>query len=246
MESALLKLRRADAHFGALKAAIDAHDKTINVAVELESDPAAETQIFAVRVTRAPQVPSDDWSPIFGDAIQNMRASLDHLAYSLVEKCQGAPWQGSQFPLADAPENYSWRDRQTLDRLDDDERAFVERFQPHAGRSGLALLRDISNEDKHRQFVLTLMEAHVTLRAQALSGCTNPEWFDHPEREPMRVGAVLGRVRVRRTEPEATLNVAYEHAPYVTVERHGPLQEIFDTIYADIRALFTDARAFFP
>jgi hypothetical protein len=245
MDSSLAKLGRAQTHLEALKALIDGHDKSIEVWPELETDPAGETVSFAVKVTRAEPVPVDEWGPVLGDAIQNLRASLDHLAYALVAKCQGSPWEESQFPLADDPAYYSSRDKGTLKRLETTERAVVERHQPYAGKHGLALLRDISVEDKHRQLILVFVEADLTLKAKIVRDCTDPEWSDLLIDKPLETGAILGRVTVRRTGTEPEMQVGYTHSPFVRLEKWGRIEDVLNLIQAEVAELFAEAQPLF-
>ena len=99
-----------------------------------------------------------------GDVIHNLRCALDHLVFQLaILNTEGhvqRPWV-VQFVIEDSPEDFAkvkWR----LAEVSDDNRNMIEHFQPYRGRSGrpdrwsgpyvhqLALLKHLSNTDKHR------------------------------------------------------------------------------------------------
>ena len=101
---------------------------------------------------------------IIGDWAHNLRSALDYLMYELVRLDHGQPLRGTQFPIC-----RQFADYQAFRRKEDksgkrtcfmrvlefSHRRAINRAQPYRRRDGadthpLAILRAISNRDKHR------------------------------------------------------------------------------------------------
>ena len=81
-----VKLDRAQHHLNDLKVRISEWDKGDGYATWLECDPDDPSYSF---VKATADIPQEEFSPIIGDAIQNLRASLDHLVFALSERHSG-------------------------------------------------------------------------------------------------------------------------------------------------------------
>jgi hypothetical protein len=105
-----------------------------------------------------------EWGAIIGDAIHDLRSPLDHLAWAVVVRHLGGepdcPRKVS-FPIVDCAEWFE--NTYTVQQLDSALRARFEFYQPYKGAKApptatteseiihpLALLRDLSNDDKHK------------------------------------------------------------------------------------------------
>lgn len=97
-------------------------------------------------------------SLIAGDAIHNLRSALDHLTYQL------ALWNTSghiqkpealQFPITDCQNLFRDECHRRLNEIHIYHRTLIERMQPYRGEDWdyLAILRDISNFDKHQLLI---------------------------------------------------------------------------------------------
>lgn len=245
LDGAESKLIRAHEHFVALKELFVGHDHSMDVRPKLDRHVPSELAEFIFEVTRAEPVPMNIWGPILGDGIQNLRSALEHTAYALVAHCQGSPWRHSQFPIADQVSNLTWRDKGTLSRLGDAPRAFIESHQPYNGGHALAVLRDISNEDKHRQLVLVIVETKFTHHVRLIQDCADPEWLDLPDTgSVLEPGAVLGRLRVRVTGPEPKVEVKHSHIPDIALEEWGRMEEIANVLLAEVSTIVSEAKRF--
>jgi hypothetical protein len=101
-----------------------------------------------------------EFSLIAGDAVNNLRAALDHLAWQLVIASGGTPGRHTAFPLSDTEAEFERRVRNPpknrtspLEGIDPtgDIWALVERFQPYEPASDpIGILPAFSNRDKHQ------------------------------------------------------------------------------------------------
>ena len=110
-----------------------------------------------------------DWSLMLGEIVHAMRSALDALMYALAVKNLGRnPTDREviqiQFPIVDELKDWPGECGRRLKHVHPDVRTFIETLQPYhrpdkAYRSNLAVLRDLSNVDKHRHIVVTLTAA---------------------------------------------------------------------------------------
>ncbi len=165
LDGARAKLRRADEHIRALCRALDdvsrqpLHQHPITI--------APEGEWHVVTVEPPPQPPPIRLSTICGDAVQNIRSSLDYIICELVNiETQDDPTRWNGFPIftdrgryKKAVEDSRPRERGPLYGLEVGGKpwALVETLQPyHASlpeQHILALLARLSNRDKHRTLI---------------------------------------------------------------------------------------------
>lgn len=112
------------------------------------------------------------WPLLVGDVIQAFRVSLDYLAWELA--CLNLQRQGktrrpkreTAFPLVSRSKHWSF-DSPKLADIGADERELIEKFQPYnddtpslkTEKPPLDWLRDLSNQDKHKELALVLGRA---------------------------------------------------------------------------------------
>jgi hypothetical protein len=108
------------------------------------------------------QGPDDDWSLQLGDAIHNLRASLDHAVYAA---SGGAG--GTKFPITRSESEFEGRGRPVINKAPAAVRQLIEKAQPfntspeYPEAAPLAFLAELSNADKHRE--LTTVAAAVVV-----------------------------------------------------------------------------------
>jgi len=165
MRGISLKLDRAQEHLLELDAAIGEY---------LDSEPYKPVRNFPPSNQHLMLIefhvvnePDERLGVIIGDCVHNLRSSLDHLACRLVESNGGTPKLGSggaQFPIMD---------RQPTDKAHNPIKptvnggvapnvlAIIDGLQPYQRGQGaasheLAMLRDLSNADKHHLLHTTI------------------------------------------------------------------------------------------
>lgn len=150
------KLRRAEEHREALEAEISAYLNPDVYAARGQLDPQGQEYVVRAHVGQDP--PFLRWGLITGDAIQNIRAALDHLVWQLVIANGKKPNTGNAFPIwltrpSTAKQRGRWQTQ--LRGVHSDYRARIKALQPHnrpqeAPELPLAVLAALSNTDKHR------------------------------------------------------------------------------------------------
>jgi hypothetical protein len=136
------------------------------------TDPAFDAGRYSVHIVVNAEPPAR-LGVICGDYIQCLRAALDHLVCGAVRKVT----KRTAFPIYDDGDDFFCgvvlparrKQRGPLTGIDPDGKLFamIQSVQPHEGRQGvnlhpLAVLRDLSNADKHRA-ILPSIAAHVAV-----------------------------------------------------------------------------------
>ncbi len=134
--------------------------------------------VDAGRLTMSPKIPDARHvyvpriSLTLGEIAYHVRSTLDYLVFSIAGYCnKGRPVSGTQFPLEDCEARYWMRwtgtDPRTgrevakwLNKIPKEVALDFAHYQPFAGCKWAALLRDISNPDKHRH--LTTLDSEAT------------------------------------------------------------------------------------
>lgn len=108
-------------------------------------------------IGRVRDKPPSTWSPVIGDCLNNMRSSLDHLAWGLA----GSRGGKTAFPLFSQSGNYkTLTPERHLRYVRKDAHALIEELQPYNHVDGpkahvLRTLDRLTNDDKHRELVGT-------------------------------------------------------------------------------------------
>jgi len=179
LNSARLKIHRANIHIGNLKRSIG---RSFNPQYTIIEKPVSKG-IFQgaklVDVDIDPSLKADSWGLIIGDIVTNLRASLDHIAWELAmlhirqtggKKLTPSQARTVQFPLYDDPSAMTDRRRgvRALQYVLPQAHTEIKHFQPYNRRNWpeLRLLRDLellSNADKHRLVTPTNIRAKIRL-----------------------------------------------------------------------------------
>lgn len=244
------KLHRAKEHADTLRGEIDRHAK--EVVVQPRFDPHRGK--FALEIVHVPELPIR-WGAIIGDALHNFRSALDYLAYEMVRLSRKTYWPDTQFPIVDSPDGYASNRRfqRFMERLTPELRAAVEWAQGysrgyyHAPRWHiLAVLRDLSNIDKHRLLLGTLLasdehaDARVTFQRHIKS-----IRFSYLVGVPLEPGAALLSADVTLSGPEPEMQVDYNFSPYVSFAIGGNATKILDKMGAFVLETVREIEPFF-
>src|SRR5437773_591427 len=158
--SHMLKLERANLHLEAFKDEVENWRK--DQARKVSHDLDVRTGKYVVHTVIDP-LPRH-WNLILGDCVQNLRSALDHLAFELTTKSQGAILsedmaKGIEFPIFGdkRPSKRQWETRVGL--IDPKAVEIIEKLQPYnRGNSYsddlLWRLQDLNRFDKHRYIQL--------------------------------------------------------------------------------------------
>jgi hypothetical protein len=136
----------------------------------------------------------DHWALLAGDAIQNLRAALDHSVWRAWQNVEENAGDGdhTQFPICDRPENFKASARQ-LEGVPGAVRATVERAQPYnrwpqaPDITMLSILRELSNADKHR--ALAVVATTVDFEMIGVGDRVKIEEWDIASGKPLPIGA---------------------------------------------------------
>jgi len=108
-----------------------------------------------ITVTCGPEIPVPvQLSILSGEALHQLRSSLDHLIWTLVIKTGNTPTRRNQFPIFLIENEYKTASKQMLAGVSVAAASEIETFQPfHANPPKdhpLSLLNELNNTDKHR------------------------------------------------------------------------------------------------
>lgn len=144
---AQLRLERADQHLAELSRRVDDYVERWG------GESFAVVHGHTVTATWVP-APEPSFGVVVGDVVHSLRSALDNLVYRVAWLDSGEPQERTQFPIADTPEEFARRRNAWLRGVSDAHIAWLEEYQPYAGAGWAAMLRDLSNIDKHRAIVL--------------------------------------------------------------------------------------------
>ncbi len=133
----------------ALKSFFDSHPYQIDTKID------AQTKRLVYYVTKADEVP-EEIALITGDIIQNLRSSLDHLAYKLftVGPNHGMSGRHIYFPIADDFNQYENEKRRKTDGLAQQAKDLIDAIKPYrGGNDSLWKIHKLNIIDKHRLLV---------------------------------------------------------------------------------------------
>ncbi|MBA7656435.1 hypothetical protein ES703_64359 [subsurface metagenome] len=149
--SSKLKIERAKRHIRELSNEIVDYLKTKPFRVVVEKDPDSSNHLWTLRVKN--EVPSH-LSGIIGDAIHNLRASLDLLASDLVSMA-GGNTKNVYFPFGDDADGFEEMiKKRHLDRAGDDVVEIVRSLKPYkGGNEFLRAIHDLDIIDKHKTLI---------------------------------------------------------------------------------------------
>jgi hypothetical protein len=148
----LPKIERAKHHIKDLEVAAWSFLASSPYVVNTKRDQLTRKLIYYVASVREPP-PS--LAQIAGDAIQNLRSALDHLAYQLVLAGNGTPSRRTCFPIFETPEKCKAELRGKLEGMPEAAEKAIAEFKPYKGGNDLLWkLHSLNNIDKHRELIV--------------------------------------------------------------------------------------------
>lgn len=161
--SHVIKFQRAQEHLKELEARIEAWRKVVGNSVYGEPDP--EDPRFQIFCFQNEPVPPERLSPVIGDVVQNLRASLDHLALELATAFSGRlskkQEKSTTFPIHRNEGEFRKQTATLLGLVGSEAGDILQRLQPHYTRPDkgpqwdlLWQLQELTAADQHETLAL--------------------------------------------------------------------------------------------
>lgn len=134
--SHVIKFQRAQEHLNELEVRIAQWRRTIGSSIHGEPDP--EDPRYQIFFFRNDPIPPEKLSPIIGDVVQNLRASLDHLTYELATAYSGRLSKkretNTAFPIQSNEGEFRKGSAGLLGLIGSEAGDVLQRLQPHYTR----------------------------------------------------------------------------------------------------------------
>lgn len=224
-DSAWLKWGHAIQHARVLQSQIGEVEITGDPLLSVRTEYQPHRHGFAVYAGEVRDVP-ETWGLLVGDIAFNYRCALDHLAWALATRGRMPPnvltkrQQGLiYFPIATSRQEFNKALPTRLPGVRRSDIAKVRGTQPyhhrrHQSRHNLVILARLNNHDKHRsiqpiwdhtlKLALRITHQHDVMNPRVRALIRGPR--------ELQVGAELALIRVRKSGPEPSLQVASERA----------------------------------
>lgn len=184
LDGARLKVERARDHLDTLDLEIKAFRSSKPYRVVREFDSEQRRHIFRVKIDRV--LPTHIELTI-GDAVHNLRATLDHIVWQLARRAVEEPSTYTAFPIFDDLKR--WRQNMTDKRcmlleVTDGARDVIEAMQPYhrpdPHQSILWVLHQLDIVDKHRtiQIIEDVFPGPPSVQVSASVGSSNVNLFN--------------------------------------------------------------------
>ena len=204
--------------------------------MEIESRSTHNVTYRCIAVER--ESPPDEWPLLAGEAIHNLRASLDHIVFASAKR----PGSRHAFPIFKGPCEFQVMGEKMLSGVPASVRAAIEKAQPYRtmpqapAQAMLERLRVLSNLDKHR--TLTTLATAVRHEGVGVPDGVSITWQKHATNKPLGSGETHISTFTAGSESEVSeMNLQPIFAYQVRIE--GRPLSIFVAIVREIyRVLF--------
>jgi len=155
------KIDRAKTHLDDFNDQVRPIEAACKKAIVRECDEQRSEYVF--RLDHVPDIPAN-LSAILGDAIHNLRVSLDHLMWQLVIASKGSPDENTSFPLLTVPPTPNRYGRSLPNvhpGIPRKMRMVLDEVQPYKrsnpAHHELAIIDKLDIRDKHRELLIAVM-----------------------------------------------------------------------------------------
>jgi len=155
----ILKVNRAKDHIIELHDAIEVFLASDPYKIVAEDNTQTGERTFYVHYVK--KIPPE-FSTIIGDALQNLRSALDHLAYHLVSvgpggRCGGKRAKHIYFPIFESAAQYEAEKMGKIEGMGDAAIKAIDAVEPYKRGNGWALwdMHSMNNRDKHSLLIPT-------------------------------------------------------------------------------------------
>ena len=220
------KIERAKEHINELEAAIQKFWGRKPYAIVTKDDPQDPDRVNLCLAERW-KVPAVEFAAIIGDAVHNLRASLDYLACGLVEAGNGTVKETTAFPIWRRPRTPTAKELKSLvygkvqgARRDDIKKLLTLEPYPGGNHERLWTVDCLDVVDKHRLLIVAGV-AHssvsVNMGSPRLLGRESEDLPDTwirlrpADRYPIKHGDALynaGRGLIPKHQPKFTFDIA--------------------------------------
>jgi len=97
-----LKIKRAYKHVSEIASLLQSLSETNFYDLTVEKDANSGENFLRANIKEG--IPADEYAPILGDALHNLRSALDFIYYETVFLCGGTPTKWTRFPIRDTRE----------------------------------------------------------------------------------------------------------------------------------------------
>jgi hypothetical protein len=235
-----------------LRRYIEADPGPVHYRTEVQRDPPA-----VLLIVDAIAPPPPVLGVLLGELVHNLRSSLDHLVWQLALLDREEPFPLLQYPIVSKPEDWLSKAKQQLKDVRAGAVELIEQTQPYHwphstkyGEHPLAVLRDLSNEDKHRVILSTVMAVAepkrewITIQHNEDAAPNFGVEFTYDKR--LEIGSRLATINFTPIGPKPSLDVQY--APHITAGV-GSMDFRVDALpglCAEVRRTIIGFRDFFP
>jgi hypothetical protein len=147
------KIERAKKHIHDLETAMQAFRDSKPYGSIIEDDPQSGDKVHRLKIfADTPR----EFAMIVGDAVHNLRASLDYLAWQLVEANRCVPDNKTAFPIHDTASKYIAHAPRQVQGVSPAAKNLIEAVQPYkTGYGDIGILHQLDIRDKHHLMVVT-------------------------------------------------------------------------------------------
>ncbi len=177
----------------------------------VETEVKRSRRVPAVGIVRVTRIPNfEEAGLILGDAVNDLRASLDHLVWDLVKlgthsRLTEQAARQVQFPLSNASDDFRKDRKRRAPGIANAEWRILGEYQPYRrndrGRA-LRLLRELSDGDKHRSIVPTVLLGSGFSYSIRLVNCIITRKHVHPSGRALHVGTHLLDIDIAPSPPD--------------------------------------------
>lgn len=243
LDACYLKLERSLEHLNALNQARDrAFKAETQIDFTVRGELNSQGNRLLIIVDEVQDLPTVEWGIVIGDAVHCLRSALDQMVYGLATD----PTRFCAFPICDTAKEWAIEAPAMVYSVPEEVVALIDRMQPYhrgdaAGDHPLALLRKLSNLDKHRTIPTTAL---TPMTAEAdITPKQGIEWHSDIRLKggrPLEPDAVIAEIDIRRDdsglEPQMNVvcgfgfDVAFGKAPTPSALRHKPVVITFNEL----------------
>jgi hypothetical protein len=160
--SGALRVARAEEHLTNLRGVIGQFTSGERYRFRPKYDPNPPHGLVGISGPKTIVIPTIG-ALLIGEICYNLRCALDYLVAALAILDSRKRRSGTQFPFESCENIFRQHEDTFLAGVNKTHRAMIEEYQPYKGCTWSAILRNLSNMDKHNEFVRITAQASINL-----------------------------------------------------------------------------------